>query len=54
MKHVVVMSKNDHEVLLMWVKNIEHELQYLKPCYSVSEISHAVIVMKDILEREDK
>ena len=54
MKEVVILSKNEYEVLLINLHKIKFNIPYVVPCYCASEVEHAAKEMAKILEGEEE
>lgn len=52
MQQAVILRRNEYEVLLLNVEQIQDNIQYVVPCYSASEIKNAAEEMAKILKEE--
>ena len=51
---VVMLSKDEYEVLLINLHKIQDNIRNVVPCYCASEVEHAAKEMAKILEGEEE
>ena len=54
MKHMVLLTKDEYDILIAKLHTIKYEVQRMTPCYSASELAYAVEDMEKILYADDE